>query len=87
MLPNVGGMEQGFGGNAAHQQAGAAEFRLLFDERCFESVLAGADGCGVAAGTTPDDNQIVRHFFYSTYDTGAEAGASIIFDMKRLLLL
>ena len=82
MLPDIGGVEQGLGGNAAHQEAGPAEFGLLFDERGLESVLAGADGCGVAAGTTPDHYQIVRHFFYSTYVTGAEAGASTFIDEK-----
>ena len=87
MLPDVGRMEQRFGGNAAHQQAGAAEFRLLFDQGCFQSVLAGADGCGVAAGTTPDDNQIVRHFFYSTCVTGRNRRCVIHEKtMKRLLI-
>jgi hypothetical protein len=37
---------------------------------CFQSVLAGAYGCGVAAGTTPDHDEVVRHFFHSTYVTG-----------------
>jgi len=76
VLPDVGRVEEGFGGDTTHQQAGTAEFRLSFDKGGFEAVLAGADGCGVAAGTTPDNNQIVWHFFYSTYDTAAGAGAS-----------
>ena len=54
-------------------------------ERGLQSVLAGADGSGVAAGTTPDDDQIVRHFFYSTYDTGTGSRCVFHFDMKRLL--
>ena len=64
-LPHVGGLEQRLGGDAAHQQAGAAESGLLLDERGFQSVLAGADGCGVAAGTTSDHNKVVRHFYHS----------------------
>jgi hypothetical protein len=76
VLPDVGCVEEGFGGDTTHQQAGTAEFRLSFDKGGFEAVLAGADGCGVAAGTTPNNNQIVWHFFYSTYDTAAGAGAS-----------
>ena len=66
MLPDIGGMEQALGGDASHQKTGSAESGLLFDERCFQSVLAGADGCGVAAGTTPDDDEIVGHFYYSS---------------------
>ena len=38
----------------------------LFDEGGFESVLAGAHGCRVAAGAAPNDNQIVGHFYYSS---------------------
>jgi hypothetical protein len=69
-LPDVGGLQQGLGGDAAHQQAGAAQLGLLLDQGCFQSVLAGADGCGVAAGTTPDHNEVVGHFFHSTRVTG-----------------
>jgi hypothetical protein len=65
-LPDVGRLQQGLGGDAAHQQAGAAQSGLLLDERGLQSVLAGANGCGVAAGTTPDNDQIVGHFFHST---------------------
>ena len=72
VLPHIGGVEQRLGGNASHQEAGSAEFGLVFDEGGFQSVLAGADGCGVAAGTTPNDNQIVGHFFYSTRVTRPE---------------
>src|SRR6185369_6306260 len=66
MFPNVGGMEQAFGRDASHQKASSAELGLLFDERCFQTVLAGADSCGVAAGTTPDNDEIVGHFYYSS---------------------
>ena len=75
-LPDVGGLQQALGGDAAHQQAGAAELGLLLDERGLQTELAGANGSGVAAGTTPYHDQIVRHFFYSTCVTGSAAGAS-----------
>jgi len=65
-LPDIGGMEQGLGGDAPHQKAGAAEASLFFYERRLETVLAGANGCGVAAGAAPDNDQIVGHFFHST---------------------
>jgi len=54
-LPDIGGVEQGLGGNAPHQEAGAAEASLFFDERRLETVLAGADGRGVAARAAPDN--------------------------------
>ena len=75
-LPDVGGLEQALGGDAAHQQAGAAEPGLLFHQGGLQSVLAGANSSGVAAGTTPNHDQIVRHFFYSTRVTGSAADAS-----------
>ena len=65
-LPDIGSLQQRLGGDAPHQEAGAAEPGLLLDKGGFQSILAGADGCGVAAGTTPDNDQIVRHFFYSS---------------------
>src|ERR1019366_3859689 len=66
MRPDVGRMEQALGGDASHQETGSAELGLLFDERCFQSVLAGADSRGVAAGTTPDDDEIVGHSYHSS---------------------
>src|ERR1019366_9549553 len=72
-LPDIGGVEQGFGGNAPHQEAGAAQPSLFFDERRLETVLAGANGRGVAARAAPDNNQIVGHFFHSTYVTSTGA--------------
>src|ERR1035441_4225753 len=66
VLPDIGGMEQALGRDASHQETGSAEFGLLFDEGSFQSILAGADSCGVAAGTTPDDDEIVGHFPYSS---------------------
>src|ERR1035441_4686831 len=66
VLPDIGGMEQALGRDASHQETGSAEFGLLFDEGSFQSILAGADSCGVAAGTTPDDDEIVGHFSYSS---------------------
>ena len=81
-LPDVGGLQQGLGGDAAHQQAGASQPGLLFDERGFQSVLAGAYGCGVAAGTAPDHDKVVRHFFHSTRVTGYRGRCVYHKDMK-----
>src|ERR1035438_5211788 len=64
-LPHVGRLKQRLGGYASHQQAGAPQSGLLLDESGFQSVLAGANGCGVAAGTTPDHYKAVRHFYHS----------------------
>ena len=86
-LPDIGGVEQGLGGDAPHQEAGAAEPGLFFDERRLETVLAGANGRGVAAGAAPDNNEIVGHFFHSTYVTSTEAGASTMEEMQKLLIL
>ena len=55
VLPDFGGMEQRLGGNATDVQAGAAEFGILLDDCCFQSVLTGADRRGVAAGAAADN--------------------------------
>src|SRR5262249_25170094 len=65
-FPNVGGLEQSFCGDTTHEEARASEPGLLFDQRCFQSVLSGPNGRGVAARTTPNNNQIVWHLFHST---------------------
>ena len=56
-------VQQRLGRNAADVQAGAAELGVFLDDRGLQAVLAGANGRGVAAGTAPDDDQVVCHFF------------------------
>src|SRR6516162_100662 len=65
-LPNVRGLEQSLGRDATHQQTGSSQPGLPFDKRRLQSVLGGTDSRGVAARATPNDNQIVGHFFHST---------------------
>jgi hypothetical protein len=43
MVINFGIKEQGFGGDAANMQAGAAELVVFFDEAGLEAKLAGAE--------------------------------------------
>ncbi len=86
-LPHFRGLKQGLGGDAAHQQTRSAEPGLLLDERRLQSVLAGANGGRVSPRAASDDNEIVRHFNYSTRVTGGSAGASTIEEMRWLLLL
>ena len=74
VLPDIGGVEQALGGDTSHQETGPAELGLFFDEGGFQSVLAGADGSGVAAGTTPDDDEIVGHSYYSSGRMGGRPG-------------
>src|SRR5579871_3396355 len=54
-------MQQSLGGNAAHQEAGAAQPGVFFNEGRFEAVLSGADGCRVAAGAASNHNEVVGH--------------------------
>ena len=63
VVPDIGGMKQGFGGNATDMQASAAEFRLLFNDRGLEAVLAGANCRRVPARSATDDDQVVCHSF------------------------
>ena len=62
-LPDVGRLEQALVGMQPTSRQVPPSLACLLDERGFQSVLAGAYGRGVAAGTTPDDNQVVGHFF------------------------
>ena len=59
----LAGVEQGLAGDAADVEAGAAERGALLDAGDLLAELGGADGGDVAAGTGPDDDQIValRH--------------------------
>ena len=61
-VPHIRSVEKSFGWDTSHQKASAAEFGLLLDEGSFQSVLAGAYRSGVAAGTTPNHYQVVRHY-------------------------
>ena len=60
-LPDIGGVEEGFGGDATDVQAGAAELGVLFDDGGFQAVLAGPDGSGIASRPAANDDQIVGH--------------------------
>jgi hypothetical protein len=63
VFPDVGSVKQGFGGNAPDVQAGAAQFRIFLDDCRLQTILARPNGGGVAARTTPNDDQIMCHFF------------------------
>ena len=54
---DIGGVEQGLGGDAAPVQAGAAQLRLLH-QGGLQAVLAQADGALVAAGAAAHDDGI-----------------------------
>ena len=75
-LPHVRRMQQRFGWNTAHVQARATQFRIFLDNGGLQPVLSGAHRRGIPARTTPDNNQIVRHFSHSTYSKPAEARIS-----------
>lgn len=53
-----GGVEEGFTGDAADVEAGAAEVLIFFDEGDFETELSCADGCYVAAWACADDGDV-----------------------------
>ena len=59
--PQLGGVQQRLGRNAADMQAGAAQFGVFFNDGGFQSVLAGAHRCRVAAGAATNHNQVVCH--------------------------
>ena len=62
VLPDVGGVQQRLGGNAADVQAGAAQLGVFFNDGGFEAVLAGANGRRIATGSAPDDDHVISHF-------------------------
>jgi hypothetical protein len=43
-------------------EAGASELVIFFDDGGFQAILAGSHGCGVAAGSAADDDQVISHF-------------------------
>ena len=59
LIPQLGVVEDGFGGDAAPVEAGAAEFRLLFNQRNLEAIFAGADGSRVAGRAAAEDGDVV----------------------------
>ncbi len=64
VLPQVGGVEQRLGGDAADVQASSAQLGIFFNNRGLQAVLAGADRRGVATRTTPNHNQVISHFIF-----------------------
>ena len=58
-LQRVRVLEQGLGGNAPPQQAGAAERLLLLDDGDLQAELRGADGGHVPAGARADDDDVI----------------------------
>ena len=59
VFEQFGGVQHGLGGNAADVQAGPADLFPLH-QRHSEPELCGADGTHIPAGTTADDDEIVR---------------------------
>ena len=61
MFPHIGGVQESLGGDAAHQQAAAAEPGVLFDQSGFQAVLSRTNGRRIPAGAAPDDDHVVCH--------------------------
>src|SRR5207237_1182047 len=59
VLVQLGGVEDGLGGDAAAQRAGAAQPRVLLDAHRLEAQLPGADGGDIAARSCSDDRHVV----------------------------
>ncbi len=55
VLPQVGRVEQGLGGDAADEQAGPAQARGFLDERGAQAVLSGSHRRGIAARPASDN--------------------------------
>ena len=81
VVPELGIEQQGLGRDAADVQAGAAEHVVLLDECGFQSILAGADGGGVAGRTTADDGDVINGFRQRSVPHYEE-----MLDGKRLIL-
>ena len=64
IVVHVGGVEQGFGGDAAPVQAGAAQLAFLHQSG-LQTVLAQTDGAGITAGAAAHDNSI--KFLHSVF--------------------
>jgi hypothetical protein len=52
-------VQENFGGDAAHVQAGAAEERIFFNDGNFQAPLRGANAGDVSAGSAADYHDIV----------------------------
>lgn len=61
LLPQAGGVEQGFGGDTTDMKASSTKLGILLHKSGFQSVLAGADGGRVAPRSAADHNDIVGH--------------------------
>ena len=59
MIVNIRVVQENFGGDAAYVQASAAEKRIFFDDRDFQSPLRGANRGDVSARSAADDHDIV----------------------------
>jgi hypothetical protein len=59
VIVNVGVVQENFGGDAAHVQAGAAEEGIFFDDGNFQAPLRGADGGDISARSAADYYDIV----------------------------
>src|SRR5580698_8231246 len=66
ILPDVGGVKEGFGRDAADMEAAASQLVVFLDDGGLEPVLAGSHRSGVASRATADNNKIVGHFFHFT---------------------
>ena len=60
LLIPLGGMDEGFGGDAPPVEAGAAHGVPLHQGGA-QPQLGGPDGGGVAAGAAPDDDEVPAH--------------------------
>ena len=60
LVVDLGRVEQRLGGDAAAQEAGAAEAVVLLDDDDLHSKLSGADGGDIAAGAGADDREVVQ---------------------------
>ena len=52
-VPNIGRVEEGFGGNAADVQAAAAQLGVFLNNGCFQAILARPNGRRVSPRTAP----------------------------------
>ena len=64
VVPDFGAEKEGFGGDAADVEAGAAELVCALDEGGLEPELAGADGGCVACGPAADDGYVVNDLWH-----------------------
>ena len=71
---NVGGAQQGLGGNTASVQAGAAQL-VLFYQSGRIAVLTKANGALIAAGAAADHDHIkLFHFYFSVQPLNLKEG-------------